>query len=504
MPFVGHIENKVTDADDVIRCMNDVIEYAGHGPTTGLNWQQRTERFNLAAETLGVAGSIVGATIGRAARQFINDVIDATDIPTGSSLNLGFLAGRYYGAPLSTARASQATYFDANGVLQIAANNVMRLDHDPVTGAPRGVLIEEARTNLFLHSSNFTQSSWSKVRVNLTQNAAIAPDGTTTATLMVEDTTETNTHQIAQSLSRPAGTASYPSIFVKKAPGGRRYIQVWTGNFVNQSQRSLVTFDFDTGTGVVSGAPLATAAVNIQQLADGWWRISAYTVSNGSGTVTLTVSLMSDATTTSYTGDGVSGVYIWGGQWEDGAFPTSYIPTTTAAATRAADQIFTNNRTWLSDAENSFVFDFDCPNLDNLSSGGGANSRRHLVGLQTVGSNNVLYIYLQPASGRVASLQVVVNNGGNVTTHTLGASNISEGRHRIAITLKSDGNARASVDGGAIRFSASVQSIPWSALDRFYFGAQINARFLNGHIRSATCLPHALSDSELQAASVMS
>jgi hypothetical protein len=45
-----------------------------------------------------------------------------------------------------------ATYFDSNGVLRTAAANIPRIDYDPSTGVCKGLLIEEARTNLLLNS----------------------------------------------------------------------------------------------------------------------------------------------------------------------------------------------------------------------------------------------------------------------------------------------------------------------------------------------------------------
>ena len=44
-------------------------------------------------------------------------------------------------------RASSATYVDSAGVLQTATTNTPRFTYNPVTLAPLGLMVEEARTN---------------------------------------------------------------------------------------------------------------------------------------------------------------------------------------------------------------------------------------------------------------------------------------------------------------------------------------------------------------------
>jgi len=53
---------------------------------------------------------------------------------------------------LSVSRAGPATFYDDRSKLVTADADVPRLDHDPATGAPRGLLVEAQRTN-FLHDS---------------------------------------------------------------------------------------------------------------------------------------------------------------------------------------------------------------------------------------------------------------------------------------------------------------------------------------------------------------
>ena len=74
-----------------------------------------------------------------------------------SALRLDFVNDVFtpggFGSVITFTRASTATHFDATGALQTAAIDTPRIDHDPVTLARRGLLIEAARTNLFLNSA---------------------------------------------------------------------------------------------------------------------------------------------------------------------------------------------------------------------------------------------------------------------------------------------------------------------------------------------------------------
>jgi len=76
------------------------------------------------------------------------------------SLNLQFatdksLTARKGPTPTFT-RASTATFVGSNGLIQSAAINIPRFDHDPVTLACKGLLIEESRTNLVFPSDTLT------------------------------------------------------------------------------------------------------------------------------------------------------------------------------------------------------------------------------------------------------------------------------------------------------------------------------------------------------------
>jgi len=203
-------------------------------------------------------------------------------------------------------------------VLQTAAAGTARFDHDPVTGESKGLLIEEQRTNLALYSSDF--SNWTNSSTTCETNVAIAPDGTLTADKIYATTSNTN-HFTFRSCTT-AGTVYTWSAYVKTA--GDAYCVIHAHNI------NVSAFQFSTGTFVTTASGVTTA---VQNVGDGWYRISmTYTASSGNVYIGG-----SPSTGYTYAGDGYSGIYIWGAQVEEGAFPTSYIPTSGAQATRNAD-----------------------------------------------------------------------------------------------------------------------------------------------------------------------
>jgi hypothetical protein len=243
------------------------------------------------------------------------------------------------GPAITFTRASGATYFDANGVLQTAANDAPRFDHDPVTGASRGLLIEEQRANLLVRSAELDNASWLKGDATVSANATTAPDGTTSAELVIPTTSNVATHRVTQvGDSVAAGATVTASVYFKA--GGYNFAILRCGNAL-ETAAFQVGVNLSNGTISTSAAAYGTGAAvdsaNITSAGNGWYRVDVTGAVSALTSYGMFVYVYNASGAASFAGDGTSGLYIWGAQLEAGAFPTSYIPTTSAAATRAAD-----------------------------------------------------------------------------------------------------------------------------------------------------------------------
>ena len=260
----------------------------------------------------------------------------------GAQLEKGDKPTSYIPTPATfTSRASTGTYFDSNGVLQTAAIDEPRENHALVDGewVSQGLLIEpEAKTNKLLWSEAFDNAAWVKARATITANSITAPDGTVSADKLVEDAA-TSVHSVRQTENPASTTTTYNAFFILKA-GERSF--AFVGIAGDMFGGALPYISVDLSTGVTSVANATPDNYGAKQLNDGWWLVwlSATTGDSGSNiTPEVRISPDGDWANRSYTGDGTSGLYLWGAQLEEGTQPSSYIKTTDAPVTRAADVV---------------------------------------------------------------------------------------------------------------------------------------------------------------------
>jgi hypothetical protein len=254
--------------------------------------------------------------------------------PDGLSLDLQFatdktLTARKGPTPTFT-RASTATFIGSNGLIQSAAINAARFDHDPVTLACKGLLIEESRTNLITGSN--ACNTWTLSNSTVAASSVVTPEGTADAWKLVEGIL-LDIHSATRSFTPVSGTTYTASVWLKSAENGFAFVGLSGGGFT----ATFVSVDLSTGAvSTAVGTPVGATSVSYL---NGWFRVSFSLAATGSSSSTIGIRLSRDGiwANRTYLGNGVNGVYCYGAQVEAGAFPTSYIPTTTASVVRSAD-----------------------------------------------------------------------------------------------------------------------------------------------------------------------
>lgn len=310
-----------------VRLSPDGVAYADFNLGTSTVTQSGTTAATITAVANGWFRCTISAnlTAGTKTAQII--MLDGTGTPSyagvatnniyvwGAQLEAGSAATSYIpSATAFSSRASQKSYYNQLGVLSYAGNDQPAYDYDPAT------LRYE---NMLSYSEDFTAGSvWATDAASRTANAATAPDGTLTADKLFEQVA-TTTHDVYQPIS---GTANIPltfSCYVKAAGRTKVRLGLATSSFGNGG---VAYFDLSTGT--LTSASNAGAAVgtsgSITAVGNGWYRCSVTAAPTITGTWFPSVGLLDSTGTVSYTGDGSSGVYLWGAQLNSGSTALEY------------------------------------------------------------------------------------------------------------------------------------------------------------------------------------
>ena len=331
-----------------------------------------------------------------------------------------------------------------------------------------GLVVEESRTNLLTYSAQFDNVAWAPQNSSAVANQAASPDGLISAYLLRENSATTQ-HYISQSRTTTAGTSYTHTVFAK--PAGRSVVQLSAfGGQVSGDPHA----NFDLVNLTVSTVGSITASITA--VGGGWARCSI-TVTAAGASLGVGIVLQQSASAgrfAAYTGDGTSGIYIWGAQLEAGSFPTSHIPTASSQVTRAADVATVGDLSdWYRADEGALFAEFQTFATSGLP------TVLELLGdirvwANTANSNIAL-------NGRGSSSWAVVN------------STPLQALKKYAMSYSSAG-ASACVNGGAVVTATRSVTMPATRL-QLGWGSGV---YINGHIEQIAFIPRALSNTELQ------
>ena len=431
----------------------------------------QTKRFLIEYEVKDYVSGSVSIILGSAGSDQLtsssNGVVSGIVLWDGTSDRLNFKSVSLIGS------------IDNVSVKEYTANNLARVDYD---GTASSLLVEPQRINLITYSEAFDNVYWTKSGATV-ESGFTSPDGTDNAFKLVEDTSTGNHFSSKGNLFTADGNTRSFSIFVKE--GERRYIFITNVNTINNDINCVV---FDTRDGVFTNTnnPTYILSRNVTALENSWYRIDFTSNTNSGAYDNFFVGISSSGTMSgaSYTGDGTSGLYIWGGQAELGSFPTSYIPTLGSTVTRVQE---TYTKTGISskiNSEEGVLFaevksNYDSSQSRRITLSDGSTSNRVSLEFDELTENQIrVFITLNGAS------ETLVYDAPDLSIF-----------NKIAIKWKANDFA-IWFNGNEVVTETAEPRVP-TGMNQLSFDGGNGANFFYGEVKQLQVFKTALTDTEL-------
>jgi len=394
-----------------------------------------------------------------------------------------------YPADATFTRATSAYRRRASGLLESVSSGVLRIEADPLIGDMSCARFEEARTNLHPRSGLVT-TAYNAGNATQTDSVTTGPDGVaSSAGSIIENSSAAPSHGQSSSsgMTITANTTYTVSRFFKAAGRTKGRLDLSNGA---SSAGMYVLFDLaaETATGGTYNGSSTVSSVGIRKYPNGWYRVWCTGIVDNSSTSALLVTYLRDSSgNTSYTGDGVSGLYAWGSQVELGSSPTSYIATAASSATRNAD-----NLVWPTTALPDFnttegsMFVIFAPDAASVQTGI----------MRLYGAGGSITIYRNSSNGVLLDV-----NDGSPRGNGTGTVSASAGAFITAVASWKVGSAYISTNGGTPA-SFSPAALPATLTSLELGGGTLGTGPLNGVIKAAGYWPKWMAANDVQRAAL--
>ena len=351
-------------------------------------------------------------------------------------------------------------------------------------GSFKGLLVEPAATNVCLQSEDIT-TTWGIINATRTANATTAPDGTTTADKLNDDSsTGTGAVAVRQDITVSAATKYTASVFLKADQ--LAFARLTTENYDGVTDGGqYFGLSGDGSLGTATGLDDST----ITKYPDGWYRCTiTWTQGAADTSFQLRIYVANSISSLNVDLDGTSSIFVWGAQVEASPIATSYIPTTTASVTRLKDDITqTGASSLIGQSEGTLYVEVDW----RLASG----TFQNLLSVNNGTSDNRMLIYNENTD----QLLMLAVAGGSIKTFQGESSSGYSGIQKIAFAYAEDdfefyrnGSSISSDTTGSLAALATLTDIDLGQ----FFGANGQA---NMHIRAVALFTRRLTDAEAQA-----
>lgn len=336
-----------------------------------------------------------------------------------------------------------------------------------------GILVEEARTNLATYSNDFSNAAWKALNsTTVSANAVASPSGETDADKIVTPSA-TNTFGVYRAVTSSTAVHTL-SVYAKAA--GKNYLYVG-GNHGSGYVYSY--FDLSNGTVAATGAGHTST---IQSCGNGWYRCIVVTVSWSDILRESYFGPTDSASSTSCTGNGTDGVYLWGAQLEAGSFPTSYIPTLGSTVTRAEDNLTSATSTFPWSATAGSVI---------VSGTAAAASGTQVITQIDDGTESERIRIVRDSSN---NLRFIVTDGG-VEQCNINLGAVADGSAFRVAAAWSANDFAASLNGGTSLTDGSG-TLPTCTTLRYGRGATANSQ-IRGRLKQFKYVPRRISNADL-------
>jgi hypothetical protein len=402
------------------------------------------------------------------------------------TLSFDFVNAGVLDPSVTFTRPTSATYFDETGILRVANPNTPRFDFNPSTLAAQGLLIEEARTNLVLRSEDFATTWFITGTASVSTNAASSPAATTTADKFILGNTITSGNAaVVQTFTKAASATTYTvSVFVKAAEFNS--LRVILRDTATAGNNAEAYFNANTGTiasAAVAAGTFTAPSATISNIGSGWYRVTLTCTTSTETSIDIRLLVYQNGTGTA-TGNGTDGILFWGAQLEAGAFPTSYIPTTTTALTRSADVASVNTLSpWYNATAGTLYAEFSIPaataSRSQVTFGDGTSNERMIINNNTSLAGTSWRI----VDGGVDQAEIIVTTSfaNNATVKVAGAYTIND--------------FAMSQNGGTVGTDTSG-TLP--TVTTLYLGSNGTTTYATSYLRRITYYPVRLTNAQLQ------